>query len=200
MSGSTRDGTGRSGVLVAGGASERMGRDKLRVPFGGEPLAARAVRALTAVADDVVVASGDGERLGWLGLPQVADAVPGQGPLGGLVAGLEAARFDAVAVVAGDMPFASAPVLRILFGLLEGHDAVVPRTERGPEPLHAVYAKAAAPSLHAELEGGRLALHRALGALRIRWVDRDRWDAADPSGRFAVNANRPEDLARFGTL
>jgi molybdopterin-guanine dinucleotide biosynthesis protein A len=88
-----------SGLLLAGGGSTRMGRDKTAPDFlfEGEPLAARVARLLREACDEVIVASGDGERLAWLGLPQVADAIPGSGPLRGLVAGLEAAKHQLVA-------------------------------------------------------------------------------------------------------
>jgi molybdopterin-guanine dinucleotide biosynthesis protein A len=188
------------GVLVAGGPGRRMGADKAHLPFRGEPLAARCARLLSEVCDQVIVASGDGRRLAWLGLPQVADVMPGRGPLGGLVAGLEASGRPMVAALAADMPFASPALFRLLAGLLGDQDAAVPVTERGPEPLHAVYAAAAAGTLRVELEAGRLALHQALDVLRVRWVDREGWEPVDPNGRFAVNLNRPEDFVRFDTL
>jgi molybdopterin-guanine dinucleotide biosynthesis protein A len=146
------------------------------------------------VCDEVLVASGDGERLAELGLPQVADAHPGAGPLGGIVAGLRAASNDMVAVVAVDMPFASPAVLRMLASARGDHDAVVPVTDRGAEPLHAIYARTAAAPLAAQLEGGTLAVHRALEGMRVRYVAQHQWREADPSGRFASNVNLPDDL------
>ena len=68
-----------------------MGRDKAGIPFEGGTLASRAARKLAEVCDEVLVASGDGKRLASLGLRQVADATAERGPLGGIVAGLEAA-------------------------------------------------------------------------------------------------------------
>lgn len=193
---------GCTGLLLAGGPARRMGEDKSAVLFRGEPLAARGVRILSSVCDEVVVASGDGSRLAWLELPQVADAVPDAGPLGGLVAGLEAATRPRVAVLAADMPFASRAVFGLLLELLDDgdQDAAIPRSERGPEPLHAVYATTAAPTLRRTLEAGRLALHDAVGSLRVRWLDPDAWRDADPTGMFSTNVNRPEDLRRWDTL
>src|SRR5438105_2002395 len=108
-----------------------MGRDKASMEVGGEPLAVLVVRALRSLGGDVIVASGDGHRLGWLGERQVADALPDAGPLGGIVAGLEAAASDLAAVVAVDMPYASAAVLLALADARRDEDAVVPRTEGG---------------------------------------------------------------------
>jgi molybdopterin-guanine dinucleotide biosynthesis protein A len=188
-----------TGLLLAGGGSRRMGSDKTSPDFlvGGEPLAARALRALDEVCDEVIVASGDGIRMAWLGLPQVADALPDSGPLGGLVAGLDAATHPHVAVVAADMPFASPAVLRLLASLVGGHDAAVPVSPRGTEPLHALYARGTLASFEEALRDGRLSVRVALEGLDVRVVTEAEWRPADPDGRFAENVNRPEDAGPF---
>ena len=203
-----------SGVLLAGGQSRRMGQDKAALLFEGEPLAARVARRLAAVCDEVLVASGDGRRLGWLGLPQVADARAGPGPLAGarplaeadagagagplagIVAGLAAARHPLVAVVGVDMPFVSASVLQELAGSWEGEPAVVARIGGRLEPLHAIYARAAGPALGRLLEQGERSVHRALETLGARVIPGEALAGADPEGRFALNLNRPQDLLR----
>jgi molybdopterin-guanine dinucleotide biosynthesis protein A len=172
-----------------------MGMDKAALEFGGEPLAVRVARILSDVADRVLVASGDGARLGWLGLEQVPDVIPEAGPLSGIVAGLEHADTPLVAVAAVDMPFASAALFRFLADQWSGDDAVVPVTDRGAEPLHAVYAARAAAPLKSRLDSGERSILRALRSLRIRTVGRAAWEAADPSAAFARNLNLPEDLA-----
>jgi molybdopterin-guanine dinucleotide biosynthesis protein A len=183
-----------TGLLLAGGAGHRMGTDKADLIVRGERLGRRVARVLEDACDEILVASGDGARLAWLGQPQVADAEPGLGPLAGILAGLEAAQHPLVAVVAVDMPFASAAVLRLLAGLWDGEHGVVPVTERGPEPLHAVYARSAAAAVRDLLGAGRRSMREALDALEVRLVERDVWGAADPTGGFAVNLNRPGDL------
>jgi len=191
------DASGLSGLLLAGGGSVRMGRDKTAGDFlfEGEPLAARVARLLSEACEEVLVASGDGARMTWLGLPQVADEVPDRGPLGGLVAGISRVRRPLVAAVASDMPFASPALLRLLASLADGFDAVLPVSERGLEPLHAVYARSARSGLRRALGEGRLAIRDAVGGLRVRLVEPPEWREADPSGRFAWNANAPGDLA-----
>jgi molybdenum cofactor guanylyltransferase len=171
-----------------------MGRDKASLEYQGEPLARRVAEVLSEVGDRVIVASGDGARLAWLGLEQVPDAIPESGPLSGILAGLEHADTPLVAVAAVDMPFASAALFRFLAGLWSGEDAVVPATERGAEPLHAVYAASAAPALRDRLERGERSAWRALESLRVRTVREAEWAATDPSATFSRNLNRPEDL------
>lgn len=186
--------TAVSGLVLAGGASSRMGRDKALLIYAGEPLVARAARLLSTFCDNVVLASGDGRRLGLLGLPQVADVAPGLGPLAGIVAGLECAAHPLVAVLAVDMPHASGPLFGLLADLWTGEPGVVPVVGDALEPLHALYARDSARALRAGLEGGQRSVRRAVAALGVRRVAPAEWEAVEPAGRFAANLNWPGDL------
>lgn len=186
-----------TGLVLAGGASRRMGRDKARLVVEGELLAVRVVRRLRAGCDRVLIASGDGDRLPGIADGQVADAVPDAGPLAGILAGLEAARTPLVAVVAVDMPFADVAVLEVLASHWDGEVGVVPRVDGRVQPLHAVYATAAAADLRRCLGEGRRGVVDVVTALGARVVDQDAWAAVDPTSRFAVNVNEPGDLDRL---
>lgn len=177
-----------------------MGTEKALLRFRGRLLVLHVASLLEDVADPVLLAPGRPGRLGSLGYAEVEDAIPGSGPLAGLVAGLAASPKPLLAVVAVDMPFASPAVFTLLIGLHRGEDAVVPRTASGPQPLHAVYAITALPTVRAALDSGDRALHAMLSGLRVRWVDEREWSAADRSGRFAINLNREEDLAHLEGL
>jgi molybdopterin-guanine dinucleotide biosynthesis protein A len=184
-----------AGLVVCGGASRRMGSDKALVEVEGRPLVLRVAERLREIADPVILAPGRPGRLGRLGYLEVADEVADAGPLAGLVAGLAASPHELTAVVAVDMPFASARLFALLAGLHDReHDAVVPVSAHGPEPLHAVYARSAVLPLRSALLEGRLDLRAALTGLRVRVVLEREWIAADPTRRFALNVNRPEDL------
>jgi molybdopterin-guanine dinucleotide biosynthesis protein A len=185
-----------AGLVLCGGASRRMGRDKALLELDGRPLVLRVAERLSRVAHPVLLAPGTAGRLGDLGYPEVADALPGRGPLGGLVAGLEASPHELTAVAGVDLPFASPEVLAFLASLHRGEDAVVPVTASGPQPLHAVFARSALPALRGALEEGRLALRDALAGLRIREVGEGEWRVVDPDGTFALNLNTSEDLER----
>jgi molybdopterin-guanine dinucleotide biosynthesis protein A len=171
-----------------------MGRDKALIEVAGVPLVLRVAARVAQVADPVMLAPGRPGRLGNLGYREVADADEGAGPLGGLAAGLDASPHRLVAVVGVDMPHASPRLMAMLADLHDGEDAVVPVTEAGVQPLHAVYATTALPTIWAALRADRLALHAVLQELKVRLVGRDEWMRADPGGRFAFNVNRAEDL------
>jgi molybdenum cofactor guanylyltransferase len=178
----------------------RMGTDKAMLEVDGQPLVTRVAALMAEVASPVFLAPGKPGRLGDLGYPEVGDALEGVGPLGGMVAALRVSPHHLTAVVAVDMPFANADVILLLANLSAGFDAVVPVTSEGPQPLHAVYALSALPALERALVDGALSVKSALQSLSVRWVDRDEWNQADPTGRFALNINGPHDMAKIRSL
>lgn len=182
-----------SGLVLAGGRSRRMGTDKAVLTYRGERLADRAVRVLDEVCAEVLLAPGD-RALGMPGRREVADALPGAGPVGGLLAGLEAATHPLVAVLAVDHLHARAAVFRELARAWAGEDAVVPEVDGRVQPLHGVWARTSATTLRAQLAGADRSLRHVFGHLDVRVVGAEIWGRGDPTGRFATNANRPEDL------
>ncbi|HJW89725.1 MAG TPA: molybdenum cofactor guanylyltransferase, partial [Anaerolineales bacterium] len=98
-------------AIQAGGDSRRMGQDKGLVPLLGQPLVARAIQRLGRLADEVLVTTNHTEAYRFLGIPLFPDLIPGVGALSGLYTALSAAQNPLVAVVACDMPFASADLL-----------------------------------------------------------------------------------------
>src|SRR4030067_1037548 len=135
-------------VIQAGGESRRMGVDKALLPFLGPPLTLRPLNRRAALADkadlrEVLVTSNHPERFDFLGLTPIPDLIPGLGALGGLYTAISAARLPYVAAVACDMPFASPELFTHEIVLLHesSADAVIPRTEAGIEPFHAVYRR-----------------------------------------------------------
>ena len=168
-----------AGLVLCGGKSRRMGRDKALLEVGGVPLVVLVARRLSAVAD--------------LGIAERPEPGAG-GPLAGLVAGLASSLHGLVAVVAVDMPEASASLFRLLAAQHQGEDAVVPVDEGGRQPLHAVFSRDAHEPLSTALHEGTRGVLDALSRLRVREVGEREWRTADPSGRFATNLNAPEDL------
>lgn len=189
-----------TGLVLAGGRSTRLGRDKATLEVAGEPLVVRVGRALASVCAEVLVASGDGSRLDGLPWRQVADVVPDAGPLAGIVAALEVAGTPLVAVAAVDLPFVEPEVFVALAESWDGGVAVLPEVDGRIQPLHAVWACAAAARLRAAVEAGARspsALAVDLGARIVPASDLPR-HARD--GRFAWNLNRLEDLADLERL
>ena len=164
-------------IILAGGISRRLGRDKAAEPFGDETLLRRVVRRASESvgSNDVVIVvanTGQSERAP-ADIPHrlVLDALPGSGTLGGTYTGLEAARSEWALVVACDLPFLSAPLLHYMTGLRDGVDAVVPVIDGRPEPTHALYSRRCIPSISQRLQAGQLKAAGFLDLVRVRYVD-----------------------------
>jgi molybdopterin-guanine dinucleotide biosynthesis protein A len=187
-----------SGIILAGGRSSRMGRDKTLLLFQNETLIARTVSELRKVADEIIIASNATAKYGIDGVREVPDIFPGMGPLGGMYAGLAAARYDVAFVVAGDMPFFTAELAAYLLGRRAGHDAVVPRVKGNWEPLAAVYARACLGPIAGCLQAGIRKVFRFYPAVDVLAVDEQELNAAGLPADMFFNLNAPEDLAALG--
>lgn len=180
-----------------------MGTDKRAILVGGVPMLRRTILAVSTVADEVIVATRsddppDARLFDGLHVRSAHDRFIDAGPLAGVEAALDAASHDLVLVVAGDMPWLETAVLRMLIETAAGLPdmaAVALATERGPEPLLAVYraepARFAAQNL---LRAGVRRMHALLDVLDLIAVPEEVWRAVDPEGRSARNVNSPADL------
>jgi len=180
-------------VILAGGQSRRMGRDKSLMPVGGQPLIARIAAQLEKPFAERLVSSNDPGKYAFLGLPVIPDQVPGQGPLMGILSSLEAAREDRILAVACDIPVLDLAFIGELMALSGTVDVVMPVSAGGRlEPLFAVYRKSAIPAARAALAEGRRRVVDVLPGLSVA-------RPAMPAGWYC-NLNTPEDVDDFGRM
>ncbi len=187
--------TGLAGLVLAGGRSQRMGRDKAALPFGDRTLLDRVVERVKTCCHPVFVVTSAADRYPALTVPVVVDRWPGSGPLAGLEAGLRACPTAYAAVVACDLPFLEPRLLLGLREQAEGADAAVPLTDRA-HPLCAVYGREAARVAERLLRAGGGSLRDLLVHLRVRYVPEEVLRRWDPGLKSLVNVNTPEDYAR----
>ena len=152
-----------TGVVLAGGKSSRMGRDKAALKLDGQPLVERCVNVLQQCFPKVIVVR--------------QDDVPGLGPMGGLLTALR--RAPKIFVVACDMPFLNAALICEMASQLPGYDAVaIPR-----EPLHAAYSARILPVIEAQIAAGDYSVQSLLSKVRVKF------EHAKP----IVNVNTPQE-------
>lgn len=184
---------GWTGVVLAGGRSSRMGRDKALIEVDGRSLLDRALDKLDPHVAELLVI-GEPEKYGHVGPFVVADEWPGKGPLGGLATAMRYASNDRLLVIACDLPGLNDRLFDLLKAQL-GHstEAVVPRHEGLVEPLAAVYHRNAQPVFRRCVELDVLKMSDALSQVRTSFVEvspgRDGW----PADLFR-NINSPGDL------
>ena len=189
-----------SGVILAGGKSRRMGRDKSHLILGGETLVARAARTLSALSDDVVVVANTLEPRGNLAARLTGDVIAGGGALSGIHAGLAAARHEFALVVACDMPFLNLALLRHMASLAPGHDAVVPHWQGESEPLHAIYSRQCITVIEPVLRRGGGRIVELYATIRVRYLEMEEIARFDPEGLSFFNINSPDDWERAQEL
>ena len=190
-------------VIQAGGGSTRMGEDKALKLFLKRPLIERVVGRLQPVADELLVTTNHPEAYGFLGLPLFSDVRPGRGALGGLYTALVSATHAAVAVVACDLPFASAPLLVASAGVLfqDCADVVVAETAHGLEPLHAVYRREVCVGpIESAIEAGQWRMISWFSSVEVRKLHPDELDRYDPDGLAFRNVNTPEEFVEAEQL
>jgi molybdopterin-guanine dinucleotide biosynthesis protein A len=184
-------------AIQAGGESSRMGQDKALLPLHGQPLVTRVMARLSGIASEILVTTNRPDDFRFLGVPLYPDLYPGTGALGGLYTALQAAGQPLVAVVACDMPFASAGLLAYSSDRLlsSGADVAIPRSEEGFEPFHAVYRRETClPAVKKALEAGERRLISWFPDVNISPILPEEWLPHDPNLLAFWNLNTPEDF------
>lgn len=184
-----------SAAVLIGGASTRMGADKARRPFAGEPAAARASRLVASLFADVMLVGSD-PPAGAVGR-LVDDGTGERCALRGLVAALAAAHADRVLVIATDLVLLTPELLLGLVAWPEA-DVVLPRIGDDIEPLCALWRRTPALDLARDaLAANRFALHELVQKLDARFLEGADLRAFDPDGTALANANTPDEWARL---
>ena len=188
-----------TGVVLAGGAASRYGgQPKGLERVGGVRIIDRVAQALSAATDELMLVANDPGAAQWLlGVRQERDVIPGQGSLSGIHAALKFAGTP-VLVVAWDMPFVSAPLLRELRELGRDADVAVPESDsrRGLEPLCAWYGPACVTAIESSLADGDRRVIGFYDRVRVARLPAARVAAfGDPEWLF-MNVNTPDELLR----
>lgn len=183
----------KTAIVLAGGRSLRLGKDKAKLRLDSQTLLERAISNLKEMFEELIVVTNDRELV----IPEakvVWDRVPYQGPLGGILVGLTASTSSYSLVVACDMPFIQPALLELLMEEIDGFDVVMPQTERGPEPLLTVYSKNCLPAIEKHWAAGDLKIISFLDEVKVKYVDSEKVKAVDPEELSFFNVNTEEDL------
>ncbi len=189
---------GVTGVILAGGASSRMGSNKALLPQKGARFIEGIYRILVKLFEEVIVITNSPEQYTFLPCRKVPDLYPGKGVLAGIHSGLVHSRDPAIFTVACDMPYLNAELIRYQASLPTGADLIIPSTDKGFEPLHALYRKACLPALEELLQGGTN--RRVVGLMSrvcVRELLSEEIATFDPEFSSFVNINTPEDYFRL---
>lgn len=187
-------------IVLAGGKSLRLGREKALEEIGGRSLIERVIERLSLLGNEIIVVTSSSDQLPDLGVKRVIDSYPGKGNLVGIYSGLKEVASSNALVVGCDMPFLNIDLLRYIMELSPGFDVVIPRVNEGVEPLHAVYSKNCLAPIEVYLREGRLKIFDLLPELKVRYVDNAEIERFDPRHLSFFNINSEADLERARIL
>ncbi|MFB6466295.1 molybdenum cofactor guanylyltransferase [Cytobacillus sp. Hz8] len=186
-------------IILAGGKSSRMGRNKALLEIGGMSVIERIVTELSKVTNEIILVTNSPAEYQFLNLPMAEDEWKGMGPLAGIHAGLHFSKTEKNLVVACDMPFIS-PALAsfILGGLSDIYDAVVPEIAGKLHPLFAAYHKRILPVISESLQNKQLRIRSIFEQIPVKIVNEGDFlhvqDMRNESSFY--NMNEPHDFKR----
>lgn len=184
-------------IILAGGKSSRMGRNKALLPMGDRPLLQHVYERLRPLFDDVVISANDRTGYPALEATWVADRFLDTGALGGMHAALHAMRSSHAFVIGCDMPQPNLDLVRYLLTLAPTAQVVVPRLAGRAEPTHAVYAKSVLPAIENQLRAQRYKITGFFDQVHVRYVDEEDLRRFDAELASFTDLDTPEAYAGF---
>jgi molybdenum cofactor guanylyltransferase len=189
-------------IILAGGASTRMGRNKALLPVPGREdvtFVEQLVAVFGSCSSEVIVVARDemsASDYQLEGVRVVGDQIPGYGPLMGLYTGLMAMRAQRALVVAVDMPFVQPALVAFLLAQPLTDALLVPVVERVPQVLLALYPRSVLPLVEQVIQQGRRDPRSLLNVATVQYIDEAQLRKVDPQLRSFINVNTPEELQR----
>ena len=182
-------------VILAGGMSRRMGRDKAALPYGEETMLSHLVRLYRPYFDITAVSLNTPGRFETYGALEVVDRHPGDGPLAGLEAAFLDTGADLIFLTGTDLPLGDPALAQYLMEVRGDHDVCLIRSAKGPEPLFAIYSSACLGAISKALEEGRRSMFSMIQQVRTLELPAESLTGFDVQ-RILTNVNDPAEYAR----
>jgi molybdopterin-guanine dinucleotide biosynthesis protein A len=176
-----------SSLLLAGGNSSRMGKNKAFLKIGNKSIIERNLGVLEGLFEEVLISAQSCETYHDFEFRVVEDVFPGKGPLSGIYSGMQAAKFDYVFVTACDMPRLNREGILMLAEKIGDYDIVIPKVSGKLHPMHAFYHKKIQDIAFKHLKAGRLRLIDLANECKTKVVEFEEF--ADS----LINVNTPEE-------
>jgi len=193
-------------IILAGGRSSRLGREKLAEVIAGKSLIERAISSLSALSQEILIVISQKQARSSLSsytfskAKTVVDLYPEKGSLIGIYTGLVHSSNFLNLAVACDMPFLNLKLLRYMVKIAPGFDVVIPRIGDQMEPLHAVYSRNCIGPMEDQIKQGTLRVTGFFDSVKVRYVREEELDRFDPERLSFFNINTEADLKRARTL
>jgi molybdopterin-guanine dinucleotide biosynthesis protein A len=171
-----------------------MGKNKAFIEIDGVPIIQRIHTLFKTLFSEIIIVTNEVELFQDFEARIHRDLIPDKGALGGLYTGIYYSSFSHAFCVACDMPFLKSSVIRYLIEKMEDHDVVVPRTEDGLEPLHAIYSKNCLDPIRSIMEHRQFKVLDFYPMVKVNIVEETEFRSLDPTRESFLNVNTPEEL------
>lgn len=199
---------GVSCVILLGGESKRMGKDKASIKISGKTLFSMVYEKVSPLFDEVMVSARDKnydvkklmkKKARHLPFRVVYDELPGRGPVIGLLSALKNARNGWVFAIGCDSPFPNPKLIRCLAKSRQGFDCVIPVHGKRLQTLFALYKKTCFAPLFSRLKKsgspGLAELIEKSASIKVRYVTEKEIKTTDPGFESFTDADTPEELS-----
>ena len=159
-----------TGIILAGGQSSRMGKEKGLIHWKGKTLIEHAIAILSPLCENIVI-SANNDHFDSFGYPVVGDLFPGCGPMGGIFSALTKSETLNNLVIPSDTPFVTPDIYRHLISHTGSFDVIVPVDHDSfYQPLCAVYSRSVLPAMEAQINERILGFTPLLNKVEIKAV------------------------------
>ena len=186
----------RTAIILAGGQSSRMGKDKGLMLFNGKMLVEYVIDTVKKITDNIIIVTANSDY-NQLGYPCIEDEMKDKGPLGGIYTGLVKSSTQKNLFVGCDMPFLTEKFLSSLINSCSDEDVLLTEHEGKAEPLCSVYDKNCMAHIRQMIEKNQLKITDALAGLKIRVISFDKEDWF--KGNEFANINSIEELRKYNS-
>jgi molybdenum cofactor guanylyltransferase len=186
-------------IVLAGGKSTRLGRNKVVEKIGKQSLLEKVISTLSTLNREIIVVIAENSDLPQLtqypDIKIVRDIYPGKGSLGGVYTGLVTSKSFYNLIVACDMPFLNLDLIRHMINVADNVDAVIPKSsDNNVEPLHGIYSKNCLDKIESQLDLNKLSILDLFPMVRVRYIEIPEIDLFDKHHLSFFNINTEHDL------
>ncbi|MBI5361001.1 MAG: molybdenum cofactor guanylyltransferase [Planctomycetes bacterium] len=186
-------------VILCGGKSSRMGRDKALIKINDRPVVSIIYDSLKVIFDEVALSVKTGtDEYHALGYRLIEDNLPGSSPLVGIYSALQELKGTHIFVIACDMPLIDIGFIAAMRNEISaGYDVIVPVTANGIEPLYGFYSKNCINEIKNRIDRGDHKIINFYPEVKTRQIDIRTGQWAGVDIKFSLNLNTPADMKKL---
>ena len=176
-----------------------MGSDKATINFRSKSLIRHVYDVAKKIFDEITIVTSNHPTLTGINGMILRDILPIRSPMVGILTALIRSSKEYTFILACDMPFVTERSLVHVLENLKGEDIVIPKTEKGFEPLHAIYSKRCIPFFLKVLDLGRRKIQSVFPYVEVKILEDCEAFYKEEISIF-TNINTKEDLQRFAKI